>query len=523
MTKSNESDRMALRLWKSFKAIVFPVEKSEFSFFVPVFLLYFCLAFIYNGLRPLKITLVTSVSSAGAEIIPFLKVWGIVPGAFLFTYLFTRLSRVLSREQIFYAMISIFISYYVLFAMVLYPNGELFSLDSIAALMRAYLPTGMRGLISMIQYWYVSVFYVMCEVWSSVIMFMLYWGYVNEVTPMTKAARFYPLYNLGGNLASACSGWFLLSMSQNRFPSLLGERSHSIANYSVVVIGISAVMGVIAAILFRFSNKRIPNDHVHNHQTPAHKTKDKRIVFTLSESIHEVLRSKYLLYLLVLVIAYNLVFNLTDVLWSQEVKNYFGSDQIKMAGFIGKVTMYKGVLSTFLVFLAHIIITKFGWKRATLITPVIILTTSLLFFPLISLQSNELFKSFVYDIFSSSLAWISVVLGGVQNAMARGTKYSIYDSTKEMAFIPLSIMEKRKGKAVIDGIASRIGKSSGSVIIVALLLVCSSLQESIPYIAMISISVTVFWVVSIIGLDRLMKEKNLQAKAKPSQRAVKFG
>lgn len=515
---------MGLRVWKSIKAIVFPVEKGEFGFFLPIFFLYFCLAFIYNGLRPLKITLVTSVSSAGAEIIPFLKVWGIVPGAFLFTYLFTRLSRVLSREQIFYTMISIFISYYVLFATILYPYGDLFTLDRFAELLKSILPAGMRGLISMIQYWYVSIFYVMCEVWSSVIMFMLYWGYVNEVTPMTKAARFYPLYNLGGNLASTCSGWLLVTMSQNDFSSFLGEGNDSITNYASLVIGISTLMGVAATALFRYSNKKMikdPNEDEASTQRST-KKKDKKVVFTLSESINQVLRSKYLLYLLVLVVAYNLVFNLTDVLWSQEVKNYFGSDQVKMAGFIGKVTMYKGILSTFLVFLAHIIIRKFGWKRATLITPVIILSTSLLFFPLVSLQGNEVFKSFIFDVFSSSLTWISVVLGGVQNAMARGTKYSIYDSTKEMAFIPLSIMEKRKGKAVIDGIASRIGKSSGSVIIMSLLLVFSNLQESIPCIAVISISVTVFWVISIIGLDRLMKEKNEKGAA-ASQREVKYG
>ncbi|MFK7827381.1 MAG: Npt1/Npt2 family nucleotide transporter [Oligoflexales bacterium] len=516
MTKHSELNPMGLRIWNKLKAIFFPVEKSEFGFFLPVFFLYFCLAFIYNGLRPLKITLVTSVSTAGAEIIPFLKVWGIVPGAFLFTYLFTRLSRVLSRENIFYTMISIFISYYVLFATVLYPYGYVFTLDKVAEFLRSVLPTGMRGLISMIQYWYVSIFYVMCEVWSSVIMFMLYWGYVNEVTPMTKAARFYPLYNLGGNLASTFSGWLLFTMSKKDFSIFLGEEKDSIANYALVVIGIATFMAIIATFLFRYSNKKMSEYPVYNLEfdPKPKKRKPEKVVFTLTESINQVLNSKYLLYLLVLVVAYNLVFNLTDILWSQEVKNYFGSDQIKMAGFIGKVTMYKGILSTFLVFLAHIIIRKFGWKRATLITPVIILGTSLLFFPLISLQGNELFKTFVFDMFSSSLTWISVVLGGVQNAMARGTKYSIYDSTKEMAFIPLSIMEKRKGKAVIDGIASRIGKSSGSVIIMALLLIFSNLQESIPYIALISISVTVFWVMSIIGLDELMKEKNNQVNEK---------
>ena len=48
--------------------------------------------------------------------------------------------------------------------------------------------------------------------------------------------------------------------------------------------------------------------------------------------------------------------------------------------------------------------------------------------------------------------------------LSRGAKYSVFDATKEMSFVPLAPESKIKGKAAIDGVAvARLGKSSGSL------------------------------------------------------------
>ena len=431
-----------------------------------------------------------------------------MPAAFLFTYLFTRMSRRLNRVQIFYSMLTIFLGYYFVFTVYLFPNTDFFTLEKVASWLKSILPDGYRGFISMIKYWHVSLFYIFCEVWSSVIMFMIFWGFVNEITPMEKAVRFYPLYNLGGNLASTCAGFMLMQASDLELLLLSDTNANSVARFALLIVGITLILGTIAAFLFRYADRAHSQIPALNEKSKNNKEKsEKGISFTLAESLTQVCKSRYMMYLLILVVAYNLVFNLTDVLWSQQVKDYFGSRQIKMTAFIGKVTMYKGILSSGLVFAAHIIIKKWGWKVTTLVTPTIIAMSSILFFPLVYFQNSPIFQGMVAELFTGGILWATVVVGGLQNSLARGTKYSLYDTTREMAYIPLTTDMKRKGKAVIDGIASRIGKSSGSIFYMMILPFFGSLRGTVPVVGFLSVFVTCLWIYAVFKLNRLMLER----------------
>ena len=100
------------------------------------------------------------------------------------------------------------------------------------------------------------------------------------------------------------------------------------------------------------------------------------------------------------------------------------------------------------------------------------------------------------------VAW----LGGMQNSLVRGSKYSVYDTTKEMAFIPLPLAEKRKAKVVLDGIASRLGKSSGSILLVFLLTFSPNLRDTIPFLIFFSLFITGAWIYSVIVLSRKIQK-----------------
>ena len=49
----------------------------------------------------MKIALIVTAEQSGAEVIPFLKIGAALPGALLFTYIFTKLINRFNREQVF--------------------------------------------------------------------------------------------------------------------------------------------------------------------------------------------------------------------------------------------------------------------------------------------------------------------------------------------------------------------------------------------------------------------------------------
>src|SRR5436309_1998028 len=95
--------------WRSF---LWPIHRSELKKFLPMFFIFFFIAFNYNILRSYKDTIVITASHSGAETIPFIKLWAVLPSAVLFTLLFTRLANRFSREKVFYIIMSIFLVFF---------------------------------------------------------------------------------------------------------------------------------------------------------------------------------------------------------------------------------------------------------------------------------------------------------------------------------------------------------------------------------------------------------------------------
>jgi AAA family ATP:ADP antiporter len=107
----------------------------------------------------------------------------------------------------------------------------------------------------------------------------------------------------------------------------------------------------------------------------------------------------------------------------------------------------------------------------------------------------------------TGLQQAGLFFGSMQNSLTRAAKYTVFDATKEMVYIPLSPEEQRKGKATIDGIGSRFGKSGGSILYQALLMVCSSLTATGPYVAGLVVVFVALWIVAIFGLHKEMQRR----------------
>src|SRR5579862_311808 len=189
--------------WRSF---FWPVHNFELKKLLPMFFLFFFINFNYTILRDTKDALIVTAPGSGAEAIPFLKVWGVLPFAIIFMLVYSKLSNILSKQKLFLSTIAFFGAYFALFALLFYPMRDSLHPVDLADRMQAFLPEGLGGLVAIIRNWTFSMFYIMAELWGSVAISLLFWGFANDTTKVSESKRFYALFGLGANLAMYPSG-----------------------------------------------------------------------------------------------------------------------------------------------------------------------------------------------------------------------------------------------------------------------------------------------------------------------------
>lgn len=106
---------MSLSQFGKFRSFLWPIHRHELKQVIPMMLMLFLISFDYSVLRSVKDAVVVTAQSSGAEVIPFIKVWVLLPMAILFTLVFTRLSNRYSLERVFYITISFFLLFFALF------------------------------------------------------------------------------------------------------------------------------------------------------------------------------------------------------------------------------------------------------------------------------------------------------------------------------------------------------------------------------------------------------------------------
>lgn len=467
-----------------------------------MFFIFFLIAFNYNILRSYKDTIVVTASHAGAEAIPFIKLWAVLPSAVLFTLLFTRLSNYLSREKVFYVTISIFIGFFFLFLFLLYPAQDFLHPHQLANRLQEALPEGFRGFIAIFRNWTFTLFYVMSELWSTAIFTVLFWGFANEVTSVEEAKRYYGLLTFGGSLAGMFSGFAAIHFSSNLFFSWIPYGKNAWDQSIFFVCCTIILCGLLTMAIFRWLNVKVigPSER----QLPPRE----KIKMSMRANFSYLARSKYLLCIALIVFAYNVAINLIEVVWKDQIRMLYPNPS-DYNTYMGQVIFAMALLASLAGLLATSkVIQRYSWTTCALIPPVVILFTGMAFFHFIFFPNQGL--TWISQIFPTSPLFLCVTLGSIQNCLSRASKYTFFDATKEIAFIPLTNESKLKGKAAIDGVGSRLGKSGGSIIHQGLILLFSSVAGSIPYVAAIFLVIICIWAFTVLSLGKQFDELALE-------------
>ncbi|MGL4348304.1 MAG: Npt1/Npt2 family nucleotide transporter [Chlamydiales bacterium] len=492
MSISSPLSKLRLFFW--------PIRSGELKKFIPMFLMCFFICFIYSLLKVAKDTLV--ISTSGAEVIPFIKVWAILPGALLITMIFTKLTTRFKSSTIFYIMMGSFLSFFLLFAFVLYPLQDLLHPHSLANYLETILPQGFHGLIAIFRNWTFTLFYVMSELWGTAIMTVLLWGFINQVTRVEEAGRFYGILSVGSNISTALAGYIAMHPPSEPFLQLpFFCQSDSWGNCLMVITLIIALCGMSSIFLFRFLiNKVVGESTIH-----IEAQRKNACCCGVIKSFKYLLKSKYLICIAAIVFMYNISMNMIEIVWKDQVRELY-TNRMDFMMYSGKIQIIMGILSSVIAWIAcSNVIKRFGWTRSALITPITLLISGSLFFFCFLFKKSSYVSSLSMLLHTTPLALI-VFFGALQNWLTRSCKFTFFDATKEMAFIPLSIESKLQGKAAIDGVASRLGKSSGSLIYQFLLMIFGSVATSSPYVGVVLLLSIIIWILATKSLGTKFDE-----------------
>merc|ERR1712100_236541 len=430
----------------------------------------------------------------------FVKLGIVMPLAIVFVVIYAKLANIFSRYHLFNIMIVSFVTFFGCFAYIIYPNITSIHPDvSYIASLQAQYPS-LHYPISIYGNWTFTIFYALSELWGSAMISLLFWQFANEITRTHEAKRFYALFGLLANIALIFSGQTVKYMSDIR--ENLPEGADAWGTSLKYMMAAVVLAGFLVVYINYWMETNVLNDpKYYDAAESGKKKKKKKPKLGVGESFKYLLSSPYIGMIAILVLSYVMSINLIEFVWKKQIKLYYAGDPNAYSAFMGNFSTFTGIATMTLIMICKGIVRKFGWLTGALITPASVAITGGVFFGFI------LFKDISSPILAGadvSVTYAAMMVGAAQNLLSKGTKYSLFDPTKEMSYIPLDAELKTKGKAAVDVIGGRLGKAGGGFISSTLLTVMG-VSEAIyiaPYLAVIVAVVILAWIWAAINLSK---------------------
>lgn len=490
---------------KSFRnrlyTILWPIENSELKLFLPMAFLMFCVLFNNSTLHIIKDSLIVPIM--GAEVTGFIHLLLILPTAILFTAIYFQLSNLLQMEYIFYLITSSFLLVYILFVYVFYPAQDYYhpSQEFIDALLQNY--PHLQWSIRLFGKWSYTLVYIFAELWGVVVINLMFWQFANHIVDTSQARRFYPMFGLIGNMGLILAGNAPLFLDiSNYYNSIQDFLGYEIGLETTItlklMIGTITTSGLIAMYLFHYLNRIALHDKAVK-VISKHDIHDTQTKLSLSDSVKLILSSRYIGYIVMIIICYSLAINILEGPWKTKIRELYPTT-IEYMAFMSKYNIWMGTCSIIFIVIGSALLRRYSWFVSALITPSIIGITGGMFFIFI------IFPEFFSETFSYvalNPIYAAIIVGALQNILSKATKYSLFDSTKEMAYIPLSRELRTKGKAAAEVIGLKFGKSLSAFIQSSIFTIVpmATFNSMSPFLMIIFIVVIIIWVINVQKLN----------------------
>lgn len=480
------------------RSIIFPIYTSELRKFIPLTSIFFFISFNYSILRSLKDMFI--MRYAGAEVMYYLKVFGVMPSIILLTIIYSRITKKVGRDARFNIVIAYFLGFFALTYFFLIPNLGTLQLNNLADNLKQSFPS-MLGLWEAVRYWPLALLYINAEAWGTLALGVLFWTFVNEITPSKQAKRFYSFLSIGASIGLILAGEFLVMFKKD-------------FNFQ---LGIVALFTGILLVIYNIFAKDIRRNPALYQVDDRPKSKKPKLSFL--ESFKFLVKSQHLALIAILVLSYNMFISLFEAVWKSGIKELMVStnDPTISADIYGAQNTYSGIATLLLTFFFSAPIMRKGWRFAASFTPVVALICTVIFFAFLYFQEG---LSFLTNLLKITPILFAVLVGLANVVFIKSAKYILFDPTKEQAYLPLDEEAKVRGKAAVDGVGSRLGKSLGSFILTMVflpLLGGGHIENVRNYVFVLLLLILIVWIVAIrklsTKLHELTKEQERQEKA----------
>ena len=442
----------------------------------------------FNILRSARNALVVADAGGSAAFIPYFELFGTFPASILLTWTLSRLMRFFSLRFIFSATMLFFLSFFVLFAFWIYPSRE-----AIHTLLEQKLGLlfGFSQFRVIFTHWPDMVFYIMSELWKVSLLSVLFWGLINQNLSLEEAKRFYPPLMLGSSIGAILAGpitvfcsshlsWDLLTLSAERW-----QHSLYLLTFFLLFCGLSTLF--FFGLLFKRLEKRrsAPSTALNSSSSleknfSKEKSSFSHRLLSLSSSIRYLMQSPYLCALLLIVIAEYVSYALGELIFLETLKEMYPTPS-DYCRYMGNLTFWTGLLTAFsALVLTPYLLQAYRWSYSALITPILMVLMTFAFF--FAIYCGKI------GLLGSSFLPFAVILGSLHFCIGRSTKYTIFDATKELAFIPLNQEAQVKGKLIIDGIGSRLGRGTSSFLSILLFALIGGPGESAFFAGILAVT-----------------------------------
>lgn len=503
--------------WTQLRRTLFPIYGDEVTKFLLISSIKFFIIMVLTFTRDTKDTLI--VTQCGAEAIAFLKIYGVLPAATAFIALYSKMSDSLGKKTLFYTTCIPFFIFFILFDVLIYPNAD--RLHPTLSSVEAFLGTtsssgsgsggGLAVLANIVTHWTSALFYVVAEIYSSVSVGLLFWQFANDVVPVDQAKRFYPLFAQMSGLGAVLAGQYSVRFASqaDTFAGSLHRLTIAITFagcmicffYNACTNHIKRNEGEVVQISNSSTTTPVEGDDNAVDKAKMVTKKKKKPKMSMVESIKFLASSQYLRLIASLVLGYGLSINFTEVMWKSLVKKQY-PNPLEYQRFMGNFSSAVGVSTCIVIFFGVHVIRILGWKVGAMATPAIMAIISIPFFACIFIGLD-----------SPARLHMAVILGTIQSLLSKTSKYALFDPTTQMSYIPLDQESKVKGKAAIDVLGSRIGKSGGSFIQQILVFSFGNIINAAPVVATIYYSILFAWLSAAKKLSSLFVAQTEMARA----------